>query len=418
MIKKIFAMMLIGTFPQFSFAITREAAVQYALENSEAVRMVMESAAALRAEGEQITAFTNIQLNLNAAHFELGDNKAENPFMPSPDRDISAEAQISKLIFAGGRIWKSRDLAGNFNKQADIAEQSGKRDIKKQVQAAFDAVLYQQAVLDILKDRLEQRQNELEDAQDLKDAGMVTSLDVRQAKLSLNVSQDQLEEGQAAYREALISFNLAMGRSGEEELLIPEGNLSDVPNLQAMLNLLKTSLSENDLLDLKSAATQADAARLNYEMAKGEVLPEVALVASGKSSGEALDEMNESWTVGVHAQWDFLDGGLIQGKTASAKAEMQKAKENLTRTQKSLAGDIEILDVNIRSLEDRIRLQQETVELSQKNYEDARGHYRAGTITLTRLGEFNLSYAEARFNLLRLFFLQRQQWIRAEAMKN
>ncbi|MDM8525481.1 TolC family protein [Desulfococcaceae bacterium HSG8] len=416
MINKIFAFILICLMPASSFAITREEAVRYALENSEAIRMVTESSNVLRAGGKQAEAFTDPQAVLNAGHLDMGDNKPENPYFSSPDRDILAEARVSKLLFAGGRIWKTRALAKNFDKQADILETSGKRDIGKQVRMAFDAVLYQKAAIDILEDRVKQRRAELEDAQDLKTVGMVTSLDVRQAKLSVYFGEDRLKDGEASYREALIDFNLAIGRSGDEELLVPEGNLKDVPDLQKIMKQLKASLSEDDFLDITSSEAGVEAARLNYEIACGERWPEVVFAASGKSNGEKPDEMDESWTIGVQASWSILDGGLVRAKKASARSEMQKAEDGLSQTRKSLAGEVEKIGVSIRSLEERIRLQQEAVELSRKNYEDARGHYRAGTITLTRLGEFNLSYAEARFNLLQLFFLKRQEAINADAL--
>ncbi|QTA91901.1 TolC family protein [Desulfonema magnum] len=417
MIKKIFAtIILLYLIPTFAIGITREAAVEYALKDSEAIRMIMESSKTLRSRGEQNTAFSKPRVTWNAGYLEMGDNAPENPMFPSPDRDISAEIQISKLFYAGGRIGKVRDLEKNLNNQADLLEISGKRDIRKQVRMAFDTVLYQKAALDILKDRVEQRLTELEDAQDLREAGMVTSLDVRQAKLSLNFAKNELKSGEASYRESLINFNLAIGRSGDAELLIPEGNLEDTPNLEDILSELNALLSAENILDIKSAGTQADAARLNYEIARGEELPEVLLMASGKSGGEEPDDMDESWNIGIQARWNIIDGGLVRARTASAKADMRKAKENVSKTKKAMAGEVEKIGVNIRSLEQRIRLQREAVELSEKNYEDARGHYRAGMITLTRLGEFNLSYAEARFNLLGLFFLQREQMNNAEAL--
>jgi len=416
MIKKSFIIVLLCLVPAVSFAVTREEAVRYALENSEAIRMVMETSQSLRADGDQATAFTKPRLTLSAGYLEMGDNKPESPFFASPGRNIVAEARISQLIFAGGRIWKSRDMRDNLHKQADILETSGKRDIAKQVRAAFDAVLYQQAALNILKDRVKQRRAELEDAQDLKEAGAVTSLDVRQAKLNLNFARDQLEEGEAAYQESLISFNLAIGRSGGEELLIPKGNLEKVPDLNAILNQLRESLSTDDLLDIKFVETQLDAAWLNYDIAGGEGLPEVVLAGTGKSDGERSDDMNEGWTIGFQASWNIFDGGLARAKKASAWANMKKTEESLSQTKKLLAGEIETVGVNIESLKQRISLQQEAVELSRENYEDARGHYRAGMITLTRFGEFNLSYAEARFNLLRIFFLRREQLTRAEAL--
>ena len=56
------------------------------------------------------------------------------------------------------------------------------------------------------------------------------------------------------------------------------------------------------------------------------------------------------------------------------------------------------------------------MNLSRQNYEDAREQYRAGTITLTQLGDFNLGYAEARFILQRLFFSRRGLLNNTEAL--
>ncbi|MBW2368833.1 MAG: TolC family protein, partial [Deltaproteobacteria bacterium] len=87
---------------------------------------------------------------------------------------------------------------------------------------------------------------------------------------------------------------------------------------------------------------------------------------------------------------------------------LQVAGENLTRKKKELAGEVERIDFNAVALKERAEIQQETVALSRDNYKDARAQYRAGTITLTRLGDFNLAYAEARFLLLRVYFLQQE----------
>jgi len=414
--KEIFTIILLCLTVTSSDAITREAAVQYALENSESFRMNMETSEAMREQGRGVAAFTEPRFSLSGGYTRMGDNREDNPYSASPDKDVSVEVTASKLLFAGGRIENSRYLGENFRRQADIQEQTGKRDIQSQVWMAFDAVLYQKAALDIQKDRLKQRQAEIEDAQDLKEAGMVTSLDVRQSKLNLHFAQDELKSGEALYENALTDFNLSIGRPENEDPQIPEGDLRKVPELKMIMSRLEASLSQNDFLDMQSVQARADAAKLNFEIAEGEDFPEVAVAASGKSNGEKLSNMDESWTLGIQVNWNIFDGGLVQAKSLEAKANMRKADENLTRTRKALAGDVEKIGVNLRSLEQRIRLQQEAVELSRENYEDARGHYRAGTITLTRLGEFNLSYAEARFNLLRLFFLQRQEQINAESL--
>ena len=126
--------------------------------------------------------------------------------------------------------------------------------------------------------------------------------------------------------------------------------------------------------------------------------------------------MDESWRVGLQASWDLMDGGAGRAAEAAARARMRRAEHAASQARKAVAGEMAAVRVNIESLAQRIILQREAVTLAAENYKDARGHYRAGTITLTRLGEFSLTTAEARFNLIRLYYLMRGQITRARTV--
>ncbi len=404
--------------PDFSYSITIEESIKYALDHSEAIRIALESAQTLRAKGRQISAFTKPQLNLELSYLEMDDNYPDPPFLlpGRPSRDVLAGYNASQLLWAGGRIWNSLDLKDILYRQADLLYYSGKRDIKQNVRLAFDNVLFKKAVLKILKDRLSQRKEELEDARDLREGGMVTSLDVRQARLNLNFSMSELKSGESSHHDALVNFNLAIGRKGDGDLWIPRGNLEDIPDISKILIELKNAFHNKELIDIKSKEKEAEAARLNHEIAKGEAFPKLMLVSSGTSDGEDFDGMNESWNIGLMMNWTILDGGLISSKKAKTRSEMLIANENLSKTEKDISGEIKKLEVNYESLKSRILIQTESVRLSKENYEDARGQYRAGMITQTRLGEFNLKYAESRFRLQNLLYLQRQLVTKAYAL--
>jgi outer membrane protein TolC len=100
--------------------------------------------------------------------------------------------------------------------------------------------------------------------------------------------------------------------------------------------------------------------------------------------------------------------GVLLGILPPALAPDLAAQDQLSLTEKELKARVNSLGIRRTEVEERIKLQQESVSLAKENYEDARGHYRAGTITLTRLGEFSLSYAEVRFTLQSLFLRQRE----------
>lgn len=400
------------------YAITRQDAVQYAIDNAESIRIVRQNAQQTREVGRQSVAFLKPQINLVGAYARLGTNAPDIPIpeLEYPEKDILAQAELSQILYAGGRIIGSLALEKNLYKQADQQEISGIRDIIKAVKSTFDEVLFQKAAVNILKDRFVQRQRELGDARNLWEAGVVILLDVRQARLNLNFADDSLKESEASHKQALIDFNVAMGRSGNEQLLVPEGTLEDSDTLNEMIHSLYEAIDKQDLLDIELRKTEEEAARLNHQIIRGEYYPELRFLSAATTQGESRTDMDESWSVGLQMRWNFLDGGLARARSAEAGAQLRSARENLERTKKNLAGLVEKISVDHASLKQRKLLQLEAVKLAEENYADAREQYRAGTITLTDLGVFNLRFAEARFNLIQIYFLQRRLMVETEAL--
>ncbi|MBF0378213.1 MAG: TolC family protein [Desulfamplus sp.] len=392
----------------YANAITLEDAIKKALSSSDQARVIEESRKYSDAEAKKVDAFTKPRVDTSVKYYELGTTAEDNPFIATPDRQMSTELTASKLLWAGDRISESRALKENLIKLAQTQESSMKRDLSKQVANAFLAVLYQQARITVLKDRVKQRTDELNDATDLFEAGMVTNLDVREAKLQFHVAEDALSSGQSEFHTALVDFNLAIGETGEETqtLLVPEGGLIRPQTLNEKLTKLEILYKEKQQIDIKKAQQAVSVAEKSLSIAKDESKPALSLIAGTEYIGEKAEDMEASWNVGAQMSWNFYDGGTIDANIASARADKKSREATLRQAEKSISGILNKLRTEVDSLNKRIKLQEETVVLSNDNYEDARGLYLNGTITLTRVGDFNLLYAEARFNLLQLYYLE------------
>lgn len=410
--------------------VSRERAVAYALTHGEAARAHEATAQATKADGDLAAAFIYPQAAISAHFLEMDDNAGTPPvpWLASPSRDHEAGWRASQLVFAGGRMGDAISLRDAMSREADVSLASNRRDIARSVRLAFDAVLYQKAVLNILEDRIKQRSEELSDATDLREAGVVTGLDVRQARLDLNGALTQRDAGQAAHDNALVDFTLAIGRSvggsdgktpdggADDSPWIPEGNLDDPVDTGRLLGELAERLERDALLDISASRAMTEVARLRRDMAAGERWPELSLVASGEASGERADDLDRAWRIGMELSWSAFDGGRVRAATAAASARTRAAEENMARTRKSLAGEIRRLRVDLESLDRRVTRQRENVSLAQQNYDDARAQYRAGTITQVTLGLYHLAYAENRFALQQLFFDRRRAIIDAESL--
>jgi outer membrane protein len=401
--------------PAASHAVTLEEAIGMALE-AEAARSAAYESDAIEADARARSAFTLPQVSVGGSYLRMDTNAQESPFVQFPDENLTGRAEASQLLWAGGRITNSRRLKKDLYEKSLLTGRARVRDIKRDVRLAFYGVLYRKSLVDILTSRVLQREDELEDARALRDVGVVTSLDVRQAQLLRNTSLDDLRAQEAEYEAALIEFNLVLGRSGGGELLLPDGELIRAPGLDTLLEASKVALAEEELLELRAARNELSSTRHEKKITTGEFLPEIALVSTAESVKEGIFQEGESWTAGVQLRWNIFDGGLKRAKRAAADANLKIAGENLSSESKRMAGLVRNMEVRVRVLDERIDLQEEALALSEENYADARGHYRAGTITQTRLGEFNLAYAEARFNLKRLYFLERQLLAEIQAL--
>jgi outer membrane protein TolC len=397
--------------PGAAMALTLDEAIAYALKHSEDAEISREQAKETMAKGGQAVAFIWPQVKATGAYTDLDSNAEENkyfPFLNTPDKTMSAGVQGSQVLFAGGRIWRSIELRKNLLGQAGQAEKGGLRNVRAATRRAFYGALFQNATVEVLKDRVQQRRAELKDAQDLRDAGVVTPLDARQANLNLNFGLDALKEGEALAEQALIRLNRTIGAKAGGKLLAPEGEIDKVPDAEKLLAELEGALGKNELLDARTSETRRDGALLEKKIATGGYFPELALVSGIETEGADYNHRDETWSLGVNAAWNIFEGNLTRSKVREAGARLRQAEEGVRKTREELAAQAEAYRVDAKTLAERTALQKEAVTLAEKNYEDARGQYRAGTITLTQLGEFSLTYAEARFNLLRIYYLRQE----------
>ncbi|MBF0226241.1 MAG: TolC family protein [Desulfobacterales bacterium] len=419
--------------PVASFSVSLDEAIDMAIKNSEAMKIVISQSDSIKGEADKQISIIKPQLKAEGGYLVLDTNK-ENPLkkinptyasmlppeffslFEAPDKEIWASASLSQVVFAGGRIWRSIQLKKNLYEQADILVRSSKKEIKALVKLSYYGVLLQKALVEVMKDRFEQRKEELKDAESLRDVGMGTALDVRQAQLALNISTDTLTDGEAKYQEALINFNLALGRSGKDPILNPDGKLERSPTLPENIKKFEEYLNNDTLIDIQALKKEVNSANLQYKIAKGEMFPTVGLIGSIKTSGDETSDMSESWAIGAQLTWDIYNGGLIGAKKAVAISQKKKANDSLIKKRKEYEGLLENLKIQAQSLEKRIKIQEETVVLAKENYNDGREFYRAGTITQTRLSEFNLYYSEARFSLLGVYFKELELLTKIQAL--
>jgi len=401
----IFVMLLFGA-TAVADTITLEVAIEETLATSDSARIIRETQNRSTSEANKVVAFTRPWLGSEISAYEMGDTAVSNPFVPTPGRYTEATLEASQVVWAGGRIRASHGLRRRLKELAELTAISDMATLQREVSKAFVTVLYHQARLAVFQERVAQRQDEKRDAEDLFEAGMVTHLDVREATLNLHRAENDLRAGESEQRTALVDFNVILGKSAEKDLLIPQGELARAAALRDDVHRLASLYEEKKQIDLQRAAKQLESSHKHLGIVKGEMLPSLSLVGGGDYGGEKQSDFESSWFLGARVTWQLLDGGTRKADIALAQARVNLDRASLNQVTRTLSGTLNKLGTEVDRLDKRIELQEKNLGLSHENYQDARAIYGAGTMTLTRMGDFNLLYAEARFNLLYLYYLE------------
>lgn len=390
-----------------ALAIELEAAQQMARQHSEQSQIITAQRDYNDAIARQSTAFYRPQLQGYASWFNYDSNN-NNVFSAPPEREITARVTATQLLFAGGRIWQSAQQQNNLEQLAQLEQTEQQQTLEYDVAMSYIDVQRQHQILTIATDRVQQRQQELDDAQALFDVGSAPHLDVREAQLAVQQSKNDQQAAQSNLFIAITTFNHQLGRSADNPPLTPTQEFTLQPQIDELLLQLQQQIEVNGQLNQQIGEMNYGIATQQKKINNGDFWPTLSLVASGNTTGVHRDTMSETTMIGVQLDWNLLNGGETQAKAAQAQASRNRTLALKHKTDKQLIDTHANMHQQHRDLLQQLERQQDSVRLAQENYKDARALYMEGIITLSHLGQYNLAYAESRFTLTQLLYAHNQ----------
>jgi outer membrane protein TolC len=104
----------------------------------------------------------------------------------------------------------------------------------------------------------------------------------------------------------------------------------------------------SDRQDFRAAQLRSEAASKEASAATGALLPAIGLNAQYERydntdyPGQAYGGFRDSWSAGVYARWNILDGGVSVSKSHAAQAGAQRAENQYQETLLTLPSDFEL----------------------------------------------------------------------------
>ncbi|MGF1766267.1 TolC family outer membrane protein [Enterovibrio makurazakiensis] len=306
--------------PQFVQAQSLEQAVAATLSQNPVIREAYNEFKTREADidASQGEYLPSVDLEAGIGYSDYDSDNTKGTFHP---RDV--RINLRQLIWDGAITYndikrtKSEAEAQRFQLLADA------QDTALSVTEAYLEVIRTEAILDLSKRNVETLEDIHADIKRRTDSGISSTADLSQAEGRVAQAHTNLLSAQSNHDDTIIEFERIVGES-PQGLVTPEIDTLFVP--ASLVEALKIAKENNPVI--KVAVNDVDAARSQYEQAKGDFYPTFTIEAS-QEWGEELDGTpgdTDEFQAMLRMRYNLFNGGTDAAQSRSAAYQINKAK--------------------------------------------------------------------------------------------
>ncbi len=373
---------------------------------------------------KQNTNVTKLQklptITASTSQFYLGDVVAidkdfsNSTNIPMPHYGSSYAVQATQLIFKGGLVNKSIELAELREQLSELDLAKNKQDVKFLVISNYLDVYKIINQQEVFQNNKKLAQERLKNIQKFYQQGMVTRNEVIRGELAIkNLDQGILT---LVNNRKILNYNLniALGLPSDTEI-IPVENVESKEAGIGMDYYINLAHNSNPLM--KSAKTNIDVADKNVEIIKTDKLPTVAgfggytLQRPITTRNPVLDMYSGGWQTGVSLSYNI--DNLYKTKERVKLGELQKNQANdaMTLTQQNIDMLVNAAYVKYQEsiqqadiLNDAKRLAEENYNITEAKYLNQLAVQAEMIDAQNQKLQSELDYANAEINVLYQYY--------------
>ncbi len=232
-------------------------------------------------------------------------------------------------------------------------------------------------------------------AQDQRNAGVATGVDVTRAETRLAQERVDLAQAQTAAEQARLNLQRVIG--------VPQGSVLVLADALAFapepMPQVDVAVSEALSHRAEVLISEAQLSMLNLERkaVRDELLPSLQLVGDYGISGiTPTDTALPTRRVAVQLNVPIFNGGLTQGRLTVAAAREQEAELQLGSVKGQVEEDVRLALSALRTTVERVNAADEALRLAQRELEMSRDRFRAGVADNLEVISAQTSLANAR----------------------
>ncbi|UEQ76732.1 TolC family protein [Chryseobacterium arthrosphaerae] len=359
-------------------------------------------------------------ITASTSQFYLGDAVAidkdfsNSTKIPMPHYGSSYAVQATQLIFKGGLVNKSVEMAGLREQLSELDLEKNKQDVKFLVISNYLDVYKIINQEEVFRNNKKLAQERLKNIQKFYQQGMVTRNEVIRGELAIkNLDQGILT---LANNKKILNYNLsiALGLSVDTEIIPTES----LENKEAGIGMeYYTDLAHESNPLLKSAKKNIDVADKNIEIIKTDNMPTVAgfggytLQRPVTTRNPVLDMYSGGWQTGVSLSYNI--DNLYRTKEKVKIGELQKAQANdaMTLVQQNVDMGVNAAYTKYQEAIQQADILNDSKRLAEENYKITEAKYLNQLAVQAEMIDAQnqklqseLDYANAEINVLYQYY--------------
>jgi outer membrane protein TolC len=302
-----------------------------------------------------------------------------NPNEPDDTDNVRLSVGLQYRLF-DGRRGLQRAMAQTGQRAAAEQLDAVRNELIYQVASGYYGLLRAQAYVGVQRESVASLEENLRVAQERYDAGSVVKTDVLNLEVKLAQAREDLIRAENHVALAVAALNTAIGRDlvGKDGLSVDERTkapgLPDLaisgfeqrPEYRAMMQHVRRH---------EQALVQA----------KREYVPKVNAFGSYDWDSEDLSDMEDSYMVGVAAEWEVFSGFQRPGQIAEAQAALRAARHDAERVEDELRLDLQQAVLTASEAYARMDVSRQSVRSAEEALRITSEQYRQGAADITVL---------------------------------
>ena len=349
----------------------------------------------------------------------LGPQHVPNGKQPTPHWGNSFTAQVSQVIYAGGAIRSSIEMAKLGQQLAELDVEKNRQEVRFLLTGYYLDLYKLQNQSQVIAKNIELTEKVIEQMKARREQGTVLKNDITRYELqlqSLMLAKTQVDDAQKIIRHQIATT-----------IHLPEGEdfVIDTQSLEEDGMELKAITSEDSWrqkatesnIDIRQATLATEMSKQKIRNTRAASLPSVAVVAENNLFGPYTNDLIPKnanvnvWFVGIGVKYNLSSLWKNKHDMRKARHESTQARESVQLAREGIENAVQANYTNLLTSSVEVRTQEKQVELADQNYSVVRNRYDNDLALLTDMLDASnmklsadMTLVNARINMLYNYF--------------